>query len=149
MIRNFEKLCTGVNSIYKSIQKIKKSEMNSLGLSGKHVLPLYFLLNYPEGITAAGLCTRCNADKAGISRALAEMEEKGYIQFEDSGEKKRYRSKVLLTDAGKEKAESMRQLIMRATWEGGQTITDEERVIFYRVLRIISGNLENLAATYN
>lgn len=146
MIHNFERLYSGVDSIYKCIQKIKKNEMNAMGLSGKHVMPFYFLMNHPDGLTAAELCTKCNADKAGISRALAEMEKKGFISFEDSGEKKRYRSKVVLTEEGKKKAESMRRLILRATLEGGQTITEAERVIFYRVLSVISENLENICS---
>ncbi len=146
MFQNFERLYTSVDSIYKSIQKIKKCEMNALGLSGKHVMPFYFLLSYPDGLTAAELCSKCNADKAGISRALAEMEAKGYVSFEDSGERRRYRSRVALTEEGKKQAESMRRLILRATLEGGQTITDAERVIFYHVLGIISENLENICA---
>ena len=38
MIQRFEKLVTGITRIYKSIQKIKKNQMNILGLKGTHVI---------------------------------------------------------------------------------------------------------------
>ncbi len=147
MTDNFERLYMGISAIYKNIQKIKKSEMSIFGLSGKHVMPFYNLLNHPEGLTSAELCTLCNADRAGISRALSEMEKEGYIYFDDNEGKKRYRSLVFLTEEGKKKAENIRQIILQATLEGGQTITQEEREIFYHVLECINHNIEHICNT--
>lgn len=149
MIENFERLCTGVNSIYKSVRRIQQNEMTALGLSCKHVLPFYFLMMNREGLTAAELCTLCNVDKAGISRVLSEMKEMGYVAIEKTSERRAYRSKVLLTGAGEQTAEVIRERILRATMEGGQTVSEEEREIFYRVLGIIGANLVRAAEQTN
>ena len=92
MIQRFEKLVTGITRIYKSIQKIKKNQMNILGLKGTHVMCLHFLSRYPEGLTATRLSQLCNEDKAGISRILADLEQKRLIRYSGQESKKKYQS---------------------------------------------------------
>lgn len=99
MIQRFEKLVTGITRIYKSVQKIKKNQMHILGLKGTHVMCIHYLSRYPEGLTAASLCQLCNEDKAGISRILADLEQKKLICYEQARNRK-YRAKALLTEAG-------------------------------------------------
>ena len=142
MIDNFERLVSGVTSIYKNIQKIKKSEMNLFGLSGKYAMPFYYLLAHPEGLTSTQLKKMCYADKAAVSRTLSEMEEAGFLYFEGDLEKKRYRSKIFLTEEGKKRAREIRRVILHLTFENGQKISEEERVIFYHVLELIRANLQ-------
>lgn len=142
MIHRFEQLTTGISQIYKNIQRIKKLEMRSLGLKGTHVMCLYFLYSHPEGLTAADLCNLCKEDKAGISRILSDLEEHGFIQYTHPQDKKKYRSKAILTGQGKTQARKVNRLILRAVLEGGRDITAKERDIFYRVLFLISDNLE-------
>ncbi len=141
MIYRFEQLTTGVSQIYKNIQRIKKLEMHSLGLKGTHVMCLYFLHSHSEGLTAADLCTLCKENKAGISRILSDLEERRFIQYTHPQDKKKYRSKAILTDTGKKQAKKVNHLILRAVLKGGRNITAEERDIFYRVLFLISDNL--------
>lgn len=141
MIHRFENLTTGVSQIYKSIQRIKKHEMSSFGLKGTHVMCLHFLNSHPDGLTAASLCNLCKEDKAGISRIMSDLEERGFINYAQSQDKKKYRAKAYLTSSGKEQALKVNDLILRATIEGGKGISDEEREIFYRVLFLISDNL--------
>ena len=57
MIERFEKLTSGITQVYKSIQRIKKHRMDSLGLKGSHVMCIYYLSKNPEGLTAADLCS--------------------------------------------------------------------------------------------
>ena len=142
MIHRFEQLTTGISQIYKNIQRIKKLEMRSLGLKGTHVMCLYFLYSHLEGLTAADLCNLCKEDKAGISRILSDLEEHGFIQYTHPQDKKKYRSKAILTGQGKTQARKVNRLILRAVLEGGRDITAKERDIFYRVLFLISDNLE-------
>ena len=75
MVDRFEYLTSGITQIYKSIQKIKRCRMDSLGLKGTHVMCLYYLSEYPNGLTAADLCGKCREDKAGISRILSDLEK--------------------------------------------------------------------------
>lgn len=143
MIHRFEQLTTGVSQIYKNIQRIKQLEMRSLGLKGSHVMCLYFLHSHPDGLTAADLCTLCKENKAGISRILADLEAQGFIRYAHPQEKKKYRSKALLTGVGRKQANKVNRLILNAVLKGSRDITAKERDIFYHVLNLISNNLEN------
>ncbi|MDO4976255.1 MAG: helix-turn-helix domain-containing protein [Eubacteriales bacterium] len=149
IIDNFERLYLGVCNIYKDIQKIKKSEMSFFGLSGKHVMPFYYLMSHPEGLTASEICRLSNADKAGVSRSLKEMESEGYILYEENSEKKRYRSKIYLTAEGRKKGKQIRNIILQLTMESGQELSSEERETFYRVLDILSENIHSICEKAN
>ena len=146
MIQRFEDLTTGVTRIYKSIQKIKKSRMNALGLKGTHVMCLYYLSRNPEGLTAADLCDHCREDKAGISRILSDLEKQGFLCYDFSDEKKKYRAKAVLTEKGKLCARQVETQILHAVEAGGKGLTEEERQIFYKVLFKIADNLEQSCA---
>ena len=137
MLQRFQSFVTGVTQCYKSIQKIKATEMTEFGLKGTHVMCLFFLSQHPEGLTAAQLSQMCAEDKAAISRALAVLQEKGYIQ---AGEKK-YRAPLRLTPAGQALAREMEALIQQWVSLGGDDLTEEERRVFYRVLGKIAANL--------
>ena len=93
MLQRFQSFVTGVTQCYKSIQKIKATEMTEFGLKGTHVMCLFYLSQHPEGLTAAQLSQMCAEDKAAISRTLAVLQERDYIQ---AGEKK-YRAPLCLT----------------------------------------------------
>lgn len=144
MIERFEKLTTGIGQIYKSIQKIKKHEMNSMGLKGTHVMCIHYLNLHPDGLTAADLCSLTKEDKAGISRILSDLEKQGFLAYDLPQTGKKYRAKACLTSEGKEYAKKVTNLILQATLEGGNGITEEEREIFYRILFLISDNLNRV-----
>ncbi|MBQ9853069.1 MAG: winged helix-turn-helix transcriptional regulator [Ruminiclostridium sp.] len=137
MLQRFQSFVTGVTQCYKSIQKIKATEMTEFGLKGTHVMCLFFLSQHPEGLTAAQLSQMCAEDKAAISRTLSVLQEKGYIQ---AGEKK-YRAPLRLTPAGQALAREMEALIQQWVSLGGDDLTEEERRVFYRVLGKIAANL--------
>jgi len=149
MVNRFEKLTTGISQIYKSIQKIKRHHMSSLGLKSTHVMCIYYLDSCPDGLTAADLCHMCGEDKAGISRILSELERHGFIQYEESGDSKKYRAKARLTPNGKRYAARINKLILQTVIDAGDNITDEDREIFYRVLSTISKNLNQICAHFN
>ncbi len=147
MIDRFENLTAGVTRIYKSIQKIKRQRMDSLGLKGTHVMCLHYLSEYPDGLTAADLCGKCHEDKGGISRILSDLEKAGlitYLSGNVSKDAKRYRAKAVLTEQGQSCAKKVTGLIMHATVAGGLGITPEERDIFYRILFKIADNLNQV-----
>ena len=137
MLQRFQDFVTGITQCYRSIQKIKSTEMTEFGLKGTHVICLFFLGQHPEGLTAAQLSQMCAEDKAAISRTLAVLQEQGYIQ---AGEKK-YRAPLRLTAAGEELARQMEGLIQHWVTFGGDDLTKEEREIFYRALGKIAARL--------
>jgi hypothetical protein len=171
MTDNFERLTLGTAQIVKCIQRIKKHDMYTLGLKGTHVMCLYYLSVYPDGLTATELCQHCREDKAGISRILSELEQNGYITYLPGNDanvgqaaanttrknttstsqktpkprnKRRYRAVAVLTEKGRDNADEVNRLIRTATTMGGAGVTDEERKVFYSVLFRIAGNLEKI-----
>ena len=107
MVRRFETFIIYINQIYRCVQKIKIREMMELGLKGTDVMCLFNLMRSDDGLTSAQLSLLCMEDKAAVSRAVSRLNEKGFITLEDSGDKRRYRSKLKLSDNGRRAAEKM------------------------------------------
>ena len=147
MINRFETFITSIVKIYRCVQNIKSREMTELGLRGTHVMCLFNLRRHEEGLTASELSVICEEDKAAVSRALSQLEENGLVHVEDNDAGRRYRSNVRLTETGRRVSDRMTELIESAVTKGGAGITDEDRETFYKVLRIISHNLQDIYET--
>ena len=143
MIERYEQLSYYIYSIYKSIQKIAKEEMEKHGLRGAYAHYLVALCRHPEGLTSARLCEKCDKDKAATSRFVAEMEEKGLI-VRESGSFSTYRAKLLLTPKGKEISEVLLKRVDVAVELAGRGLSDENRAILYSALGIIESNLKEV-----
>lgn len=139
MIQRFQEFLSGITVCYKYIQRIKNAEMTELGLKGTHVTCMFYLHHNPEGLTAAQLSSLCAEDKANISRVVADLRSRGYIE---PGAGKNYRMPLRLSEAGRSIAEQMDPLIESWVAVGGEGLTDEERESFYQSLALISGNLK-------
>lgn len=137
MIDRFQAFVSGITICYKYIQKIKTMEMTEFGLKGTHVMCVFYIYHSEEKLTAAQLCQLCAEDKAAISRTLVTLQEKGFVE---SGEKK-YRAHLTLTKSGVELAKKINSLIEQWVGLGGDGLNEEERMVFYRSLDIISANL--------
>ena len=140
MIQRFDAFVSGITSCYKYIQRIKSLEMTEFGLKGTHVMCLYYLRQYPAGLTAAQLCGLCAEDKAAISRTVSELKSRGYIT---TLSEKAYRAMLTLTGAGQELARKFDHLIEGWVATGGDGLSDKERSDFYKSLAIIAGNLRS------
>ena len=140
MIQRFDAFVSGITSCYKYIQRIKSLEMTEFGLKGTHVMCLYYLRQYPTGLTAAQLCGLCAEDKAAISRTGSELKSRGYIT---TLSEKAYRAMLTLTGAGQELARKFDHLIEGWVATGGDGLSDEERSDFYKSLAIIARNLRS------
>lgn len=145
MIQRFETFVNSINQIYRSIQKLKIQEMASFGLKGTHVMCLFQLQKHPEGLTSAMLTQLCDEDKAAISRALSQLQEQELISFEDIPGQRRYRSMITLTEKGHTITSKMYEKIMASVGVGAKGYSDEERETFYRVLLLITKNLQKAA----
>ncbi len=146
MADSFEQLTGGVTRIYKSIQKIKRLHMDSIGLKGTHVMCIHYLYTHPEGLTGTELCSKCREDKAGISRILSDLEESRMIYYQDTGNGKKYRAKAFLTEEGVSYGAKVNAYIARAVVAGGNGLDAHDTEIFYRVLFTIADNLEELCS---
>lgn len=140
MKNRFETFTVLITKISRNIKKIKNQEMAEYDLRGPHISCLYYLYS-SEGLTATDLCERCEEDKATISRSIVYLERGGYLTCE-SKSVKRYKAPLLLTEKGKEAGKKIADKIDLVLEEISVALTEEERIAFYRSLRIVSDGLE-------
>lgn len=119
--------------------------MKQFGLSGNHVMCLFYLAQHQEGLTAAQLCQLMSVNKAAVSRAMAELEEKDYIFYMNQEESKKYRAVARLTVTGFAVTEQLDDIIYEVVNEIGKDLEEEERRVMYQSLETVSKNLDILA----
>ena len=139
----FEIFTVLIGRINRNIRKIKNQEMASYQLKSIHISCLYYL--YSSGsLTAAELCERCEEDKAAISRALDYLEKEGYLEASDKSAK-RYRHPLYLTGKGTQAGSIIAAKINAVLEEINSSLTEQERLAFYRSLTAISNRLDAIA----
>ena len=146
MVERFETFTILLNRVNRNIRKIKNKEMENYELRSPHVSCLYYLYT-AEDLTAKDLCERCEEDKATISRSLDYLEKNGYLTCK-SQSKKRYNSPFELTERGKRAGKRIADKITAVLDEISVGISDEDRAVFYRSLKIISENIDKVAKSY-
>lgn len=133
----FENFVISVLKLYRIVQKIKNYEMSEYGLKSVHVMCLYFLSLNDEGLASNELARLTLEDKAAISRAVGQLREKNFVEY-DAG---KYNAPVRLTEEGKRIAQAVMEKANRAVEAGSMDFTEEERVTFYKSLSDIAKNL--------
>ena len=114
--------------------------MAEYNLRSVHISCLYYLYT-SKGATATDLCERCEEDKATISRALEYLETNAYLVC-DSKNAKRYKSPLILTEKGNVVGKKIADKINGVLDAVSGSLTETERVAFYRSLAIISESLD-------
>ena len=143
MNERFETFTVLINRISRNIRKIKNQEMAEYNLRSAHISCLYYLYRTP-GLTATELCERCEEDKATISRALDYLETNEYLICK-SPTTKRYKSPLVLTDKGTLVGKKIADKIDLVLEEMSLGLSEEDRILFYRSLTIISESLNTIA----
>ena len=143
MESRFETFTVLISKINRIVKKIKNAEMAEYGLRSAHVSCLYYLYS-EKNLTATDLCERCEEDKATISRTLDYLEEHGYLLRENSTAK-RYKAPIALTEQGKVAGERIEKKIRGVLTEMQSELSEEERIEFYRCLRLITERLNQIA----
>lgn len=143
MIDRFEDFVGIIYHLHKNIEKIKKGKMKTFGLSGNHVMCLFYLAQYPDGLTASQLCQLISVDKAATSRTLAELVERGCVYYPELNRKK-YRATAALTEKGVELTKKIDDIICKTVEKVRSGLNEEETNNMYHALNIISTNLEEL-----
>ena len=143
MEERFETFTVLIGRINRNIRKIKNQEMASYQLKSIHISCLYYL--YSAGsLTAAELCERCEEDKAAVSRALDYLEKEGYLEASDKNAK-RYRHPLHLKEKGVQASSIIAAKIDAVLEEINSSLTEQERLAFYRSLTAISNRLDAIA----
>lgn len=147
-IERFETFTTSVTKTYKCIQRIKLAESERMGLKGNHVMCMYYLGKNPEGLTATQLCKLCIEDKAAVSRTILDLTEKGLVQPSEVDSKRKYRTKIVLTQEGIERNKELNTAIAAAVSKASSNLSETDRETFYRVFLDITDNLETICDSY-
>lgn len=136
-----------IESIHKSVNKIKLSIAPTLGVKSVHVFWLYELMAHPAGLTAATLAAKSKIDRSLISREVEELRERGYVEVAGGGGEKRknYNSRIRLTELGMNLAKTITAYAMAAQSAADAGIGEEELARFYATLEKLSVNLSQVA----
>ena len=149
LIDRFEVFTTYVTKAYKSIQKIKLSETESLGLKANHVMYMYHLGKNEEGLTPTELCKLCIEDKAAVSRIITDLTKKGFVKPAQVDSQRKYRTKFILTKEGIDMYKRINDAISIAVSKASNGLSDEDRETFYRVFSYVTNNLEMICDSYS
>ena len=141
----FRRFILLVDSIHKSVQKIKNNKAIDFGVKGVHTLWVYELLCHPEGMTASELAAKSMIDRSLISREIEPLKAKGYITAEEVVGKRSYNTKIRLTEKGKVVAKRIGDMAIEIQKLADMGIDEEELIRFYATLEKISGNLSSIA----
>lgn len=141
----YEQFSAVISGIYRAVQRIEREEMVKYGCKGSFAQYLAALRRHAdEGMTSTQLCEACDKDKAAVSRAVAEMEERGLI-YRDTNNEKLYRARLHLTEEGIRAADYVCRCAQAAVDAGGKGLGAEERRVFYAALELISTNLQSIS----
>lgn len=146
MIDRFERFSIGIMEVFRYWHKITAGEMEKLGLKGSYCTYFSVLSRFEEGITATQLCELCCKDKADVSRAVADLEKRGYV-FKETNGANLYRAKICLTEEGRRLADYVQQRANLAVSLAGDGISERDRDVFYSAFQVISENLGKIAAS--
>ena len=136
----FEAFSSLIGAAMKSLERLKSKGMGEFGLSGTHTLCMRRLYDAPDGLTRTQLATRCEVDRAQITRVIGELLAKGLV--EEIGGGSGYRKKCRLTEQGKMVTGEINDLVSRILSFVSGDIPPERLEIFYEILREICGNLK-------
>lgn len=142
----FETFVGSILELNRYLQKLKDLEMKPFGLRANHVMCLYYLGKHPEGLTVTELADVCKEDKAAISRCLAQLLERELVGGNFPENKRSYRTKLTLTDSGRELVQKMYARVDAVMVGGSSGLTDIQRENLYAAMEMIINNLSRYIA---
>lgn len=140
-MERFEAFTGAILELSRDVQKLKELEMQSFGLRGSHAMCLYYLGKFSDGLTVTELAAACREDKAAVSRCIAQLTQRGLVEGNYPSDKRSYRTKLSLTEEGREMVQTIGRKIDSALTSGGMGLTEEQRQSLYQTLNIIAKNL--------
>lgn len=146
MEERYQSFTVLISGISRSIRRIKTEEMAEFNLKSPHVSCLYYLYK-EESLSLGELCNICEEDKANISRSLSYLEKEGYITS-STKRRRRYHLILELTDKGREVAKKLVLKIDSMLERASDGLSEEDRIIMYRSLALISSNLQKIYENY-
>lgn len=137
----FEDFVGIINALSKEIQRIKTAEAKRLGFRGSDVMCLYYLVKYPDGLTASELARMIDVSRAAMSRTIAHLAEDGFVEVDEDTS---YRAPIRLTEKGFEAARPLDDIIRRVLDEAGGELALRQRLQMYDSLNHILEKLRSI-----
>ena len=108
------------------------------------MLWLYLLRTHPEGMSASELAAAAQSNRSLVSREIDELFDKGIIFTQETGSKRRYGWKLMLTDKGRQLADIITAIAADIQKTVSRDISEEELITFYRTLKKLDNSFEEL-----
>lgn len=145
----FEDFSTLISCIHGNIQKLKARYTTQLDIKAVHVFWLYLLRTHPEGLSASELAAAGQSNSSLVSREINDLFDKDLIFTRDSGDKRRYGGKLMLTNEGKRLADAIAAVVTDIQETLSRDIPEEDLITFYRTLRILADGFGELNKNNN
>ena len=123
-----------IERISKNIKRIADIKMEPYGLRSSHVMCILQLANNEGGLSSTALADACGVDKAFVSRITAELMDKKYIMKDEENAIGKYKTKLILTDSGKELHKIIVGILEECFLTVDARLTQKKLEIFYDVL---------------
>lgn len=141
----FTRFKNNIDSIHKSLQKLRVDLGSAEGVKGVHVFWLHDMLSHPEGQSAAEIAVNNGIDKSLVSREISELRKEGYIYSEGVTLKRGYNKKYKLTEKGIAAARKLGAAARTIQDKASAGVSKEHLEIFYDSLEKINAALAALA----
>lgn len=123
-----------IERISKNIKRIADIKMEPFGLRSSHVMCILQLAKNEGGLSSTALADACGVDKAFVSRITAELMDKKYIMKDEENAIGKYKTKLILTDSGKELHKIIVGILEECFLTVDARLTQKKLEIFYDVL---------------
>ena len=143
----FEILSATVLHLLQAVQEIKAKKMEEYGLRGRSASVLCRIYERGGALTAMELTKICEVDKAQISRALAELSAREFLEKAGDGTRC-YKQKYTLTPGGARAAADISRAFADIEATVSKGLTKNELEIFFRTLYTLSDNFDALLLKY-
>lgn len=145
MDERFKIFTNHINSINRSIRRIKNIEMKEYDLKSPHVSCIYYLYK-EKSLSIKELTKLCDVDKSAISRTLDYLLNNDFIVINGD---KGYKNNLILTNKGNIVGKYISDKVDNILNEASKGLTEEERKILYKALDIIDNNLKEKTGENN
>ncbi len=145
MDERFKIFTNHINSINRSIRRIKNIEMKEYDLKSPHVSCIYYLYK-EKSLSIKELTKLCDVDKSAISRTLDYLLNNDFIIINGD---KGYKNNLILTNKGNIVGKYISDKVDNILNEASKGLTEEERKILYKALDIIDNNLKEKTGENN
>ena len=145
IIGGFVHLSTALTILQKNLERAKYDRVHQLNLKNSEVLLMYLFYDNPDGLSAEQLSRECQLDRSLISRSLRSLSLKKLITCPRLSEsKRRYGSKLVLTEEGRRLGGIVKQYAREVQEFLDEGISREELHSMYRTLDKLCARFEEL-----